>query len=93
MDMLYHNYNNPLELMQMYIENGMFSDFVINVLQKNDDRKMWELYLHSQSDLSFTDWKNKVTKQSSDTSKMIMNNQDVNVQLNMAHNILQGFKP
>lgn len=93
MDMLYHNYNNPHELMQMYIDNCMFSDFVTQVLQKNDDRKMWELYLHSQSDLSFIDWKNKVTKQSTDTSKMIMSNQEVNKQLDVAHNILQRFKP
>lgn len=53
------------------MEDGRFGEFVQEIIssenkrlkdeaQKEEDRKMWELYLHSASDKSFNDWKAEV---------------------------------
>lgn len=57
------------------MEQGRFGEFVNEIIssenkrryeeaQKEDDRKMWELYIHSASDKSFIEWKEEVTKRS-----------------------------
>ena len=59
--------------MRLYIDNGQFGEFVFELIsaenkrikeeaQKEEEQKMWELYLHSFSDKSFIDWKAEVTK-------------------------------
>ncbi len=59
--------------MRLYIDSGRFGEFVFELIssenkrrqdeaQKEEEQKMWELYLHSFSDKSFTDWRAEVTK-------------------------------
>lgn len=77
------------------MEDGRFGEFVQEIIssenkrlkdeaQKEEDRKMWELYLHSASDKSFRDWKeevigrnNKVGKRDAD-----LTNDDVDAIIN-----------
>lgn len=53
------------------MEQGRFGEFVYEIIssenkrrkdeaKKENDRKMWELYLHSYSDKSFDGWKEEV---------------------------------
>lgn len=69
MDMLYSQYSNPLDLMNMYINQGRFGDFVVGFCtaeyerkkeqaEKDLDTKLWMAYINSHSDLSFNEWKN-----------------------------------
>lgn len=80
MDMLYRAYSNPLDLMNMYINQGRFGKFVTGFLEaeyerrkaeaeKDDDLKLWLMYCHSYSDKSFNDWKRDALKSASDTRK------------------------
>ncbi len=59
--------------MRLYIDSGRFGEFVYELIssenkrrqdeaQKEEDQKMWELYLHSFSDKSFIEWRAEATK-------------------------------
>ena len=73
MDMLYRAYSNPLDLMNRYINQGRFGKFVTGFLEaeyerrkaeaeKDEEWKLWMLYIHSCSDKSFGEWKSEVIK-------------------------------
>ena len=57
----------------MYINRGRFGEFVTSVLEaeherrveqaeKEDDLKLWLMYVHSTVDESFNDWKKRIMK-------------------------------
>lgn len=59
--------------MRMYIKRGRFGEFVKNILlqedkrkkeeaEKENEQKLWMIYVHSMSNKSFNDWKNEVVK-------------------------------
>lgn len=62
------------------MEDGRFGEFVQEIIssenkrkqeeaQKEEDRKLWELYLHSASDKSFRDWKDEVVGRNNKVGK------------------------
>lgn len=80
MDLLYRAYSNPLDLMNMYINQGRFGKFVEGFLEaeyerkkaeaeKDENWKLWVMYVHSYSDKSFADWKRDALKNASNTRK------------------------
>ena len=80
MDMLYRAYSNPLDLMNQYINHGRFGKFVTGFLEaeyerrkeeanKDEDWKLWVMYIHSFSDKSFAEWKRDIMKTASETRK------------------------
>lgn len=73
MDMLYRAYSNPLDLMNIYINQGRFGKFVTGFLEaeyerrqqeaeKDQDWKLWMMYINSLSDQNFGDWKDSVLR-------------------------------
>lgn len=73
MDMMYHRYSCPMDLLNSYINRGRFGEFVSEFLQSEYDRrkaemekdeelKLWIMYCHSYSEDSFLDWKKKVLR-------------------------------
>ena len=69
--MLYQRYANPKELMRTYIKRGRFGEFVDNIIsseyerkkeeaEKEDNRMLWELYVHCPTNESFPEWKKRV---------------------------------
>lgn len=77
--MLYSRYSNPLELMNTYINQGRFGDFVAGFCEaeynrrkeeaeKDDENKLWTAYVFSRSELSFREWKAKVCKTDNTTT-------------------------
>ena len=79
MDMLYRAYSNPLDLMNMYINQGRFGKFVTGFLEseyerrkaedeKDFDWKLWMMYINSLSDKTFSEWKDSVL-QKADSKK------------------------
>ena len=73
MDLLYSKYANPLDLMNSYINRGRFGEFVSNVLEaeyerrkeqveKDDDMKLWIMYVHCNAEESFYEWKKRVLR-------------------------------
>lgn len=77
------------------MEDGRFGEFVQEIIssenkrlkdeaQKEEDRKMWELYLHSASDKSFRDWKAEVAGRNKKVGKRDadLTNDDVDAIIN-----------
>jgi hypothetical protein len=73
MDMLYRAYSNPLDLMNIYINQGRFGKFVTGFLEaeyerrkeeaeRDEDWKLWMMYIQSYSDKTFGQWKSEVIK-------------------------------
>lgn len=61
-----------MDLVRLYISRGRFGEFVANVIEaenarraeqaeKDEDWKLWLIYVHSYSDESFSQWKKRVT--------------------------------
>ena len=80
MDMLYRAYSNPLDLMNMYINQGRFGKFVSGFLEaeyerrkeadeKDFDWKLWMMYINSMTDKSYGEWKDDVLKDTSDRTR------------------------
>jgi len=102
MDMMYSRYTCPIEFMNIYIENGQFGQLVKDIIESNNkrkqeesekenDHKMWELYLHSMSDKSFNDWKKEIQTQSQPVTHA-MSNAQVDATINNSREILKSFK-
>lgn len=60
-----------MDLMSSYINRGRFGEFVSSFLEaeyerrkeeaeKDDEWKLWVMYIHSMADESFIDWKKRV---------------------------------
>lgn len=80
MDLLYSRYASPMDLVRLYISRGRFGEFVANVIEaenarikeqadKDEDWKLWLIYVHSYSDESFSEWKKRVTSTGGKSSK------------------------
>lgn len=68
MDYLYSRYANPMELMNHYINENRFGEFVSNILdsenkrkreelKREEDWKLWFAYLLGMHEESFEEWK------------------------------------
>lgn len=77
--MLYARYSNPLELMNTYINQGRFGDFVKGFCEaeynrkkeeaeKEQENRLWIAYVHSESDQTFGEWKENACKKSTSTT-------------------------
>lgn len=104
MDLLYSKYSNPLELMRLYIEQGQFGEWVSSFLEmhykqkeeeakKEEERKAWELYIHSFSDKSFVDWKKEAMRISEPKQSHGMSDDQVDAAKEQARGILKRFSP
>ena len=76
MDMLYRAYSSPMDLMNRYINQGRFGDFVQGFLEaeferrkeeaeKDNEWKLWVAYVHSYSNESYNEWKKRVCQPAS----------------------------
>lgn len=107
MDLLYHRYSNPLELMHQYINTGRFGEFVTEILsmdakrkqeeaEKEEDNKLWLAYILSMSDKPFNEWKKGLKQQQHQkkepVSLSMTDKQVENVKSN-ARDILKRFNP
>ena len=88
MDLIFKRYSSPFIFLENLIENNKFYDGVHTIWNKANDDKLWELYLHSMSEKSFTDWKNELTYKD-ETPK----EENLEVAKIKARNILNHFKP
>lgn len=110
MDMLYQKYSNPLEFIKLYINQGSFGEFVAEIinlenkhkkeeLEKENEEKLWQLYLHSMPDKSFDDWRSEVLGQTQKTiggdvrlsNPLSMSKEETESQKQKARNILKTF--
>lgn len=75
-----------MDLMNSYINRGQFGKFVSSFLEaeyqtrkeeaeKDDDWKLWVMYIHSMADESFLDWKKRVLGNSDSKRKANRDNE------------------
>ena len=80
MDLLYSRYASPMDLIRLYIRRGRFGEFVANVIdaentrireqaEKDDDWKLWFVYINSGTEESFVEWKKRVLSANSKSAK------------------------
>ena len=80
MDMLYRAYSNPLDLMNMYINQGRFGKFVTGFLELEYEKrkveaekdyvwKLWMMYINSSVEVSFGEWKQNIEKNASNKTR------------------------
>ena len=78
MDMLYRAYSCPMDLMKSYINRGRFGSFVEDFLtldferrkdeaEKEQDRRLWDMYIHSTSNEDFGKFKERILAPASTT--------------------------
>lgn len=101
MDMLYHRYACPMDLIKTYIHRGRFGEWVSNFLEaerqriieeaeKEEEHKLWTMYIHSMSDKSFIDWKKQIFKSANNNNK---SNRDEDLNENSINEILDDLFP
>lgn len=80
MDSLYRAYSCPMDLMGRYINDGRFGTFVKGFLEaehkhkkeqaeRDEEMMLWIAYVHSESNMTFTEWKAQLVKPASTTRK------------------------
>lgn len=107
MDLLYSRYSSPLELMRLYINQERFGEFVHGILkmdqqrkqeevEKENEQRLWEVYLRSITDKSFNDWKKEMAEISGGAMSrpvLSMSDKQVADAKDRARGILQRFSP
>lgn len=79
MDLLYSRYASPMDLLSLYIRRGRFGEFVRNTIEadyqrrkeeaeKDNEWKLWTMYIHSMFEGSFQDWKKEACKPARQTN-------------------------
>lgn len=105
MDLLYSRYASPFEFMSQYIEQGRFGEFVSELYEmfierkkekaeKENDDRLWSLYIRSLSEKSFTEWKADLhSNAGEDSGDMTVTSEDVNTAVRKSQGILGSFVP
>lgn len=66
MDLLSQRYASPFLILDVYIEQNRFDEFITDIFrivnEENEEKTMWEYYLHRliTSDMSYSDFKNYI---------------------------------
>lgn len=105
MDLLFSRYASPLDFMKLYINQGRFGEFVEGIIslenkrrkeekEKEEDDKLWQAYIRSMSEKSFSDWKNELSQGSNEQPETLsMTNERVADVKEQARGILKSFSP
>lgn len=105
MDLLYSKYASPLELMDIYIEQGRFDEFVSNIVRlenqkrqedadKASDDRLWIAYVHSMPEMSFSKWKEELLQNGEkEPETLSMTDEQVESAKQQARGILKSFSP
>ena len=91
--------------MHLYIEQGRFGEFVEQIIEldnkrkkeevdKENEEKLWQMYIHSMSDKSFIQWKDELINEQpqNQESSLSMTDKQIEEQKNKARNILKKMK-
>ena len=92
MDLLFKRYANPFLLIEETINTNSFSGFVsefVGILnEENEDKALWEFYLHRVFEKSYSDFISTIK-----TKKQPEKPVDFEAAINESVNILNGFVP
>ena len=86
-DQLFSKYADPFSLIDTVILAGRFLDFVLEFLDSQNEKMLWEFYLHKVFDKSFEQFKNSVTP------KAPVSHEQIETTVKNSMDILQTFNP
>ncbi len=104
MDLLYSRYASPFEFANSYIKQGRFGEFVSEILamdyrrkkqekEKENDDRLWSVYIFSLSDKSFSQWKEDLQMEEGRSMEKQTERSDVVDAVRRSQEILRGFVP
>lgn len=93
MDLIFKRYSSPYFL-DLTIENSELSELIEMLITKQDEEKLWEMYLSTAvfNEKSFEEWKKDVMGQDRRNVRA-MSMAEKNMIIEESKNILSGFKP
>ena len=93
MDLLFKRYASPFTLLDLMLQTDKLDEFVITIINEENEQKLWELYLHHQwLDKSFDDFKKEVLGSvTNETNKV--SEKEIEATINHSKEILNGFNP
>lgn len=56
MDLVYHRYANPVNLLNQIVSSGRLSEFVDFIVKKHEEEVNWQYYLHKVFDKTFNEF-------------------------------------
>lgn len=89
MDLLYAKYASPFDYLQALMDTHNLTNGICYIINNENERKLWELYLHSFPSESFDSWKNKLKD---NTAVKELNEREVINQVNKSNDILKNFQ-
>lgn len=89
MDLLFEKMANPFVLIDELLLNGDFFDWVLEFVNEENERQIWEVWLHKVFDKSFADFRNSVMQ----TQPNQMDNEQLETTVMNSKSILNGFIP
>lgn len=93
MDLLFKRYASPFPLLDIMIQSDKLDDFVITMINEENEQKLWELYLHhGWLNKSFEDFKKEVLVPVTNVSNKTTE-QEIEATINHSKEILNSFKP
>ena len=87
MDLLFSKYANPFLFVDGMIQTGRFAEFVLEFIELENEKQLWEFYLHKVYDKSFEDFKRSLRPVRKPTQT------DIKTTVNDSKSILDGFIP
>lgn len=88
--MVFKRYHDPFLFLDTLIDTSSLDEGVTTIYKQINEEKLWDMYLHSMSELPYEDWKNKVTTK---TDAKRMNKNEVETAVNNSKDILNNFTP
>ena len=89
MDLLFSKYASPFIFIDQIILDCRLCEFVDQILKIEDDRKVWEFYLHKVHDMSFDDFVDSLGKNQKDE----VSKEQLETTVKESASILAGFIP
>ncbi len=90
MDLLFKRYANPFLLVDNLIATNRFTEFILELIDIQNDKRIYDYWLHKIFDKGFEEFKKTVME----NNKIVnVDNQNVEKTINESMNILNNFNP
>lgn len=86
MDLLFSRYASPFLLLDGYIQTNRFLEFVLKLIEINNDEKIYDVWIHKVYDQSYEDFKESINSKNEG-----MDEGKIETTLNESRNILNDF--
>lgn len=87
-DLLFSKYASPQILLDGLISNGDFHEWVIEFVNAENERQIWDVWIHKVFDKSFAEFKNSIVENHREIPE-----EQIETTIRNSHSILNEFIP